>query len=576
MGYFGTQESLPELIPLKAGAMTCQYERGNLRYIRVGEEEVLRLIYTALRDDSWNTIPISITDENIVQEEDAFRITYTARYEQKHIAYRANIEIVGTSSGKISFAMKGQSLSKFKRNRVGICVLHPIAPTTGQPAEMTRPDGTRYSGTFPTQVEPHQPFLEISRMKWRTAGGIEAVLSFEGEIFEMEDQRNWTDHSFKTYGTPLRVPMPVEVKEGDTLFQKVELSVVSAPAEPQPFPSFEPVLSELGEKALFPRVGYGHSLGELSDADVELLREVPFHQLRVELDLASPEWEATFQGALKQAARLRTKLELALRFGDHPWQEVVGIVGAFTAFTDRIGSLQLMDAPGKGSVDGFLQVAEVIRKYLPGMPIGYATPGFFADLNRNRPEAGLYDFVSYSLNPQVHATDIRTIIENTAGQQYAIQTIQSFATPPPKIHISPLTFRIRGQENSHDPRLHSDLGAAFTLLSLRYLAGVDRITLYQTHGPNGIIPDAASRETQSISPIYSYLKLIKEFDPTHILLTHSPSPLEWDALGLINGRGERLYLLINFSSQALTVRLAADEKSYTIPAEGILPIRLGA
>ena len=36
----------------------------------------------------------------------------------------------------------------------------------------------------------------------------------EGDSFEMEDQRNWTDASFKVYGTPLKNLSPVEVKTG--------------------------------------------------------------------------------------------------------------------------------------------------------------------------------------------------------------------------------------------------------------------------------------------------------------------------------------------------------------------------
>ena len=38
-----------------------------------------------------------------------------------------------------------------------------------------------------------------------TPGGGEIVIRFEGDLFEMEDQRNWTDASYKTYSTPLRI-----------------------------------------------------------------------------------------------------------------------------------------------------------------------------------------------------------------------------------------------------------------------------------------------------------------------------------------------------------------------------------
>ncbi len=34
----------------------------------------------------------------------------------------------------------------------------------------------------------------------------------EGEVFEMEDQRNWTDASFKTYCRPLALPIPYRLE----------------------------------------------------------------------------------------------------------------------------------------------------------------------------------------------------------------------------------------------------------------------------------------------------------------------------------------------------------------------------
>ena len=39
----------------------------------------------------------------------------------------------------------------------------------------------------------------------------------------MEDQRNWTDASYKTYSTPLRLPYPVEIQEGDRVWQRVTI-----------------------------------------------------------------------------------------------------------------------------------------------------------------------------------------------------------------------------------------------------------------------------------------------------------------------------------------------------------------
>jgi len=40
------------------------------------------------------------------------------------------------------------------------------------------------------------------------------TISFEGDVFETEDQRNWTDASFKTYCPPLRLPYPRPFEAG--------------------------------------------------------------------------------------------------------------------------------------------------------------------------------------------------------------------------------------------------------------------------------------------------------------------------------------------------------------------------
>ena len=49
----------------------------------------------------------------------------------------------------------------------------------------------------------------------------------------MEDQRNWTDASFKTYGTPLELPFPVEVVSGTKIVQTVTLTLDGAKIEDQ-------------------------------------------------------------------------------------------------------------------------------------------------------------------------------------------------------------------------------------------------------------------------------------------------------------------------------------------------------
>src|SRR5262249_60395639 len=90
-------------------------------------------------------------------------------------------------------------------------------------------DGTIEDGEFPRLVAPDNPFREISAIAHEVAPGVWAELRMDGDVFEMEDQRNWTDASFKTFCTPLRLPFPVEVAEGTEVRQSVTLRLGARP-----------------------------------------------------------------------------------------------------------------------------------------------------------------------------------------------------------------------------------------------------------------------------------------------------------------------------------------------------------
>ena len=58
--YFGTEITPSEPIALRAGPLSLLYNDGMIRSIRFGENEIVRRVYMALRDQYWNTIPFQI------------------------------------------------------------------------------------------------------------------------------------------------------------------------------------------------------------------------------------------------------------------------------------------------------------------------------------------------------------------------------------------------------------------------------------------------------------------------------------------------------------------------------------
>jgi D-apionolactonase len=86
-------------------------------------------------------------------------------------------------------------------------------------------DGTTEYSHFPVAISPQQPFLDMRSIAHQAAPDVWAEVWFEGDLFEMEDQRAWIDASYKTYCTPLRLGHPVEIRKGTRVRQSVTLSL---------------------------------------------------------------------------------------------------------------------------------------------------------------------------------------------------------------------------------------------------------------------------------------------------------------------------------------------------------------
>jgi D-apionolactonase len=225
--YYGKDEPLPELTRLRAGPLNMIYEQGDLRYIKFGERELLRRIYVAVRDRNWGTIPPTFSNVQMDITNDSFYIQYDVENIQDEIDFTWRGEIIGNADGTIQFIMDGISRSSFLRNRIGFCILHP-ASLAGENFIVDHVDGSIENGLLPVLIsanQPVQPFSDMRSMACQIAPGIIAKLGFSGDIFEMEDQRNWTDASFKTFCTPLRLPYPVKILKNTRITQSVTLSL---------------------------------------------------------------------------------------------------------------------------------------------------------------------------------------------------------------------------------------------------------------------------------------------------------------------------------------------------------------
>ena len=557
-----------QLIPhshlIQAGALTAEYADGTLRYLKLGSTELLRMIYFALRDEQWGTLPLIITEQEIQTSADIFTVRFRA---QNQLAEKVILEwecsLTGLPEGIVAFSIRGTFREAFRSNRAGFCVLHPLSGTSGQPFTVTTSEGESVAHQFPHYIAPHQPATNIQVLHWTTADGTACALEFEGDAFEMEDQRNWTDASYKTYCTPLDRPSPVTYQPGDVVEQRVVFRLLS-PAEVSLIDD-QVRVHWAPEKILpWPTLGSCVPLN-LEDADlasVELLRQLPLTSLRADLLWGSAGWEQQWEKIRSLAQRLGKPLHLVLHYQDgDPNQLLAKLAADVTPAT--LEAISVVEANQAVASNALLRdLIPRLRKHFPTVKVGIGTAYYFTLLNRNRPDLSLADFTFYANSAQVHAFDEASIAETIAGQANTVVSTRQFAQNC-SVRVSPVGLHARFNPDATDPESNAltyafapdprqdSLFAAGWLvgcLSALANAGAAHVDFFDLFGTRGLVHDGQPH------PTYRVLRRILDYQPRRLVSVSSNNPLAVSVLG-IESSSERFLYVVNHRSVPVTVLL---------------------
>jgi hypothetical protein len=220
---YGTEEIGPSSRKLTAGPLTAELENGQLRYVAFKGVEALRGIAFLVRDQNWGTYTPQIDSMWVKEEGGSFTVEYRAVCANANQRLQYAARIIGSNDGGLVFDAVATPDTDFVTNRAGFVVLHP-AGLAGQKVRVTHVDDHEEETRFPTWISPSQPIFDIRALSHEVAPGLWATCRMEGDTFEMEDQRNWTDASFKTYVRPLALPWGYTLAKGSRHEQSVRLS----------------------------------------------------------------------------------------------------------------------------------------------------------------------------------------------------------------------------------------------------------------------------------------------------------------------------------------------------------------
>jgi hypothetical protein len=561
---------------LQAGPFSMIYQNGFIRRLSHGDNEILRMIYFALRDEHWGTFHLHIEDEKINITPNGFSIEYNAfnkKNEQRILDWHATI--TGESNGTITFRLEGKVLEDTLKNRAGFCVLHPLKQVAGIDCKIVHTDGKQTEGKFPFYIAAKNPFVDIAKMKWHSED-LDLELKFEGDIFETEDQRNWTDASFKTFCTPLSKPFPAWIKKGDTISQVVTFSVASGKANP--IETRETVMLKESEIIIpMPQVGIGSSseVREVTPVLASKLNEIKFSHYRIEIDCTKAAWQSILDREVKNATMLSLPLEIVIQTTPHYKSEIETLLKLFKQQRATTRQILVLTAGALVTHQGLIDYVSEIKNQFGDIRIGAGTNFNFTEINQNRFNPLSLDFVSFSVDPQEHTFDDMSIIENIEAQGHAIESARKIY-PGKQIHVSPLTLRKRNnpytkdpnavvmsEEQRTDPRQSEKFCGVFTLGSIKALSisGCTSVTYYQTAGKQGII----SADGKAF-PVFEAIKNILNGN-SKIQNVESSSRLEVDGIIVFNGNQKKI-IIWNYTEE--TTHVTFCDNKYSIPAMEIV------
>jgi hypothetical protein len=488
------------------GDWSLELRDDDLARIRFRGHEVLRSVRAVVRDRDWNTAVWTVGE---VSASDA-----GARIALSSASFDNRFDgslVVSAEERSLRVEFEVDAQDEFWTNRTGLVVLHPAA-LSGAPLAITHTSGLVSRTHFPGDVSPHQPAFDI-----RALDSEGVAVTFEGDSFEMEDQRNWTDASFKTYSRPLADPFPYlfdgPVRQAVTIAVSDVLASALAKSPTSARDSEEPG-------------GHHHSSRDSQDLALAEAGEVRFsvgastapgtgptdpigHDALVEVDLDWDGWPAVIERAAASGLPLDVRLVLPLADPEERVREAVAALADLPVA--RIAAVQPPTHPAEHMSDA--SAVRILRDALGDrdVPVIGGTRSHFTELNRGQhlvPE-GL-DGIAFSTTPMFHTLETLQL-EQAIGMQRLIAEQAVRIADGAAVHVGPVTLRAHlnnvattspvrpegsdlsegygpefldaDDERQRDPEL-----AAWTIASAAALAvpGVATVSFFEEWGPRGI------------------------------------------------------------------------------------------
>lgn len=564
---FGTAEPPAMLRRLAAGPLEVDIADGAVRAVRWHGVEVLRGVDYPLRDANWGTFPTETIGEEFDEHEGRF--AYSRRFHSGGDRFAGTFSCAGTDDGTLSLGLSLSANEDTEVNRAGFVILHPVAGVAGSPLVVTHSDGRIEETAFPQAIAPSQPVFDITALR-QGANGVTADIAFSGDVFEMEDQRNWSDASYKTYCRPLSLPTPYALAAGAGVEQRIAIALSGQGAETTASTA-DAIVPAAPTGRTFPEMALALESGWESDSSA--IRMLQPASILLRIDLADPNWPLSLPALLHAASGA---LDLELVVADTEAE----MASSLNSLRDRLAQQDVAPRSVTALPHAYLKsyqpdavwpdgvtperAAALAREAFPAAAIGGGMLTNFTELNRHPGAAAAGDFLTHGLTAIVHAADDGSVLQTLEAMPQIFESAESLAPGKPYrlglvsigmrsnpygAALADNPARVRRPMAQHDPRQIGLFGAAWMVGAVAATASsaVERLALAAPAGPFGLV------EGERLRPLYHAFLGLSRLQGRERLVVAAPPDLA--AVAVQSPEGSAL----------IVANLTADTREVALP-----------
>jgi hypothetical protein len=507
----------PDVRRMRVGDVGLDLAPEGLRNVTFRGQRLVAEIYPALRRPDWSTQRPAVVSEHVELGETSAELVRVVEDVDVRSVLRVSI-----SDGVLHLDSTVQALRRVALNRWGLNVCLDASDWAESVVDV---DGV--PSRLPKDVAPQQEiggvlqglFPPGERLSFTRDDGAAVVLRSTGLRLEAEDQRNWTDPTFKIYSGSLADPRPVTIAAGARRTQSLSVQLEAGT------PARARMSAPAWQRVALPELGVQANDVELQEGDSRLLDILGVDRVRLDVEshvrVAPPLGQAEVP-----------ELEVAVLLGelDEEGGAAVDCSGRRLPGPLPVGSRVLVHGEGRRST-GAAEADACAAALAPGsvgLEVVPGTDAYFTDVNRDRPLIG--GRVSFSIVPTVHTADSETLFRSLREQARVVR--QARSTLAARVHVSPITLRLRGDpEGQHtashrrrvdqvhlDRRIHELEGAAWTVGSIHAVAdgGAESGTWHELLGERGLVRrdgDGSLRFSPAFHAIGAVAKLVGRASP---------------------------------------------------------------